>query len=305
MILGEFAFNPDAINDWSDLKNITMNFGFHNGAIISDFPKTWIRMLKQKAKDELEGTRQYLDVIERLDRIKSEYLIKRTREYDNENTWLDNALKENAGLAFYKIVNDTDVAHESNVISFEKLDETIFDGLREGVINRHARDIANEASLVLECSKNIKIIDPFFSSQRGYQNTISEIFNILSNNRREDVQIEVHASIMRGGNEVDIEREKQNFHRYLPAAITKGKSLTVVWWNDNDTKELHPRYLLSERAGIRYDRGFLEPGDISERDTETDVSMMSRKMANEVWNKYRPETSKFKIVDQIIIQGTN
>lgn len=303
MIVGEFAINPDAIKNWSDLKNITMNFGFHNGAIISDFPNTWIRELKQKAKDELEGTRQYLDIIERLDHIKSGYIIKRMREYDNEHTWLDNALKENSGFAFYKIVNDADVANEPKIISFEKLDEKVFSDLREGVISRHAEDIASVAALILECSKNIKIIDPYFSSHRGYKNTINEIFKLLAYNRKQNVEVEVHASFMQGGRQVNIESEKEKLIRYFSRVIPKEKQLTVMWWNDNDTKELHPRYLLSERAGIRYDRGFLEPSELSERDTKTDVSMMSKKMADDVWNKYRAETSAFKVVDKQIIQG--
>lgn len=81
MILEEFAFNPEALKEWRDLKTVTMNFGFHNGAVISSFPKNWIVTLKQKAEIELNGKAEYLRVIERLRIIKEGILIKSGREF--------------------------------------------------------------------------------------------------------------------------------------------------------------------------------------------------------------------------------
>jgi len=85
--------------------------------------------------------------------------------------------------------------------------------------------------------------------------------------------------------------------------IPKGKGITFNWWNDNLSKEIHPRYLLMERAGIRYDRGFQEPHDREEREFTTDISILSVHESNESWKQYSKELSHFKIEKTLTITG--
>lgn len=304
MILGEFAVDPAVIDDWNDLKVLTMNFGFHNGAVISNFPPAWIGLLKQKAKKELDGTREYLEIVERLKLLKDEYFVKRAREFSDKKSWVENAVQENDKDPFYKIINSFKAEAVKGGIVFADVDETLFNDLRDGYCHRHAIGLAEEARLLLECSKHIKIIDPFISSHRGYKATIKEILDIaILQNRRPNVCVEVHASAMQGGREVDIDREKGAFLDDFPQIIPRGSVLKIYWWNDPNTNEIHPRYLVSERGGVKYDRGFLEPNELTEKDSNTDVSMMTRKKVDEVWNQYTPETSKYNVIDQVVIEG--
>ena len=105
MILEEFALNPEAIKEWRDLNTITMNFGFHNGAVISSFPKNWLATLKQKAEIELNGKTEYLRVIEKLRIIKEGVLIKSGREFKPEHDWINNSIMQHEQKPFHKIIH--------------------------------------------------------------------------------------------------------------------------------------------------------------------------------------------------------
>ena len=301
MILGEFAINPEAIQSWTDLRIISMRFGFENGAVISDFPKPWVATLKQKAEQELKGTREYLAVVERLNRIKKEFLINRVRAYDAADDWVSNAMVQNKELEFHKII---DINAAKGVDAFDDIDERLFEGLREGSIHRYAADLAQAACLLLENSKKIKIIDPFISPHRGCQKSIKEIINVIQKgNRAQNIQLELHTSSRRSGKDVDVAKEKSEIDTIYQSLVSAGMSFRVYWWKDDETNELHPRYLVTERGGIRYDRGFIEPNELSEKDSETDVSMMTQKRANEVWGTYTSESSKYEVIDSLEIVG--
>lgn len=301
MILGEFAINPEVIEDWTDLRILSMRFGFEHGAVISDFPKPWISSLKQRAEQDLKGTRKYLSVIEQLNRIKKEFLINRARTYDVAEDWVNNAVTQHEAFAFYKII---DINAAKGVDAFCDIDEKLFEGLREGSTHRHAEDLAQVACLLLENSKKIKIIDPFISPHRGCQKSIKEIINVIQRgNRAQNIQLELHTSSSRSGKDVDVANEKTEIETIYQPLVSAGMSLRVYWWKDDETNELHPRYLVTERGGMRYDRGFIEPNELSEKDSDTDVSMMTQERANEVWGTYTPEASKYEVIDTLGIIG--
>lgn len=304
MILGEFAVNPDAIKEWRDLKVITMGFGFANGAVISLFPKNWIAGLKHKAETDLKGTREYLSVIEKLNYIKNEVLIKSGREFDPKQDWISNSILQHGKKNFYKIVHVDSVAGHSEVIGFDDLDVAIFKDLREGKIQRKASVFADVSRLLLVNSKNIQFIDPFFSAKdTKYFKTLEEMLRTAGYFERENVSIQIHASYMHSKVEVDIESEKFNINKYFKSIIPAGKKIEFYWWNDEGSAEIHPRYLITERGGIRFDRGFAEPNDFNQQESETDVAMMTSNMVNSVTPKYKEDSSPFKVVDKYIVHG--
>jgi hypothetical protein len=304
MILGEFAVNPDVIKEWRDLRMITMNFGFDHGAVISLFPKNWIAGLKQKAETDLKGTKEYLNVIEKLNTIKNEVLIKSGREYDPTQDWINNSIRQHQAKNFYKIIHIDDLPAHTYVIGFDELDEAVFKDLREGKIKRKASVMAEVSRLLLVNSKNIQFIDPFFSAKdTKFFKTLEEMLCVADFDRRNNVSIQIHASYIQSKVEVDIEREKISLDNYFKTKISAGKSIEFYWWDDQGSAEIHPRYLITEKGGIRFDRGFAEPNDFDQQEAETDVAMITTSMVNSISPKYKEDSSPYKIIDKYIVHG--
>jgi hypothetical protein len=303
MILAEFAVNPDAIKEWRDLKIITMNFGFEHGAVISLFPSKWIAGLKQKAEAELKGTREYLGVIEKLNTIKNDVLIKSGREYDPTQAWIDNSIRQHQTKNFYKIIHVDGLPGQTDVIGFDDLDETVFRDLREGTIKRKASVLAEVSRLLLVNSKNVQFIDPFFSAKgTKFFKTLEEMLRVADYDGR-NVSIQVHASYKHSNTSVDIEDEKQILDRHLKPRISVGKRIEFYWWDDNNTAEIHARYLITEKGGIRFDRGFAEPNVLNQQEADTDVSMMTNSMINSIAPKYNESSSAYRVVGKHTVHG--
>jgi len=313
MILGEFAVNHEAIieRELRDLSAITMLFGFHNGAIISSFPSNWLAKIKDKARSELDGTTEYLRVIEQLDFIKKNILIKSGRGYDGNNSWLENALTQQEEKPFFRIIHSDSSPSHAEVLSFDKLDQRVIENLREGKVKRDATSLAEVSRLLLANSNNIQFIDPYFSAQanngklnQGFFKSFEQMFNFARVFERNNIaSIHIHTSYKHGQTEVDIEGEKEILNKHYKKLVPSSQSIKFFWWDDEDTGEVHPRYLVTEKGGIRFDRGFIEPASHEQREAETDVSMMTTKMIALISQQYRKESSSYTVVDTHIVQG--
>ena len=97
----------------------------------------------------------------------------------------------------------------------------------------------------------------------------------------------------------------EGLEKFLPRELVKGFAVDFFWWNDPDTREIHPRYLLTDLGGIRFDRGFEQPSDHDQRAGMTDVCMMTRQKVDKEWNRYRKEASRFELVHSHRVTGVN
>lgn len=304
MILAEFAVNPDVIKEWRDLKIISMNFGFDHGAVISLFPKNWIAALKQKAETELKGTKEYLSVIEKLNTIKNDVLIKSGRDYDPKQAWIDNSIRQHQAKNFYKIIHDDGMPVHADVIGFDDLDESVFRDLRAGWIKRKASVLADVSRLLLVNSKNIQFIDPFFSAKdTKFFKTLEEMLRVAGYFGRDNVSVQIHASYIHSKVQVDIASEIIKLDKHLKNIIPAGKSLEFYWWDDLGTAEIHPRCLITEKGGIDFDRGFAEPNDLNQKEADTKVSMMTKSMVDAIATKYNEASSSYRVVGKHTVYG--
>ncbi|MNR52471.1 hypothetical protein D3C85_1723270 [compost metagenome] len=51
-------------------------------------------------------------------------------------------------------------------------------------------------------------------------------------------------------------------------------------------QDFHARYLFSQRAGLRFDRGFVEPEDHAQRDHLSDVACLDESRVTELNSRY-------------------
>jgi hypothetical protein len=306
MLLAEFAVDPDTITDWKELTLIEARFGFHNGAVISEFPKSWLRDLSQRARKDLYGKAEYLKVEKRLADLKQGYLIGSGREYTGDKSWYENACAQRDSKPFHRIVTPHE-ADADDVREIWGLTDKDFDDLHDTQIQKKTTSYSEAALLLLANSKSIKFVDPYFSGRRGYQKGLSCLLEAAGmGNRHNIAKVEIHTSdlAVEKGKGFDLEFEKSLIRKHITPLLTAGFEVKFYWWKDLGKKEVHPRYLMTERAGIRFDRGFNIPSELDAQEGLTDVTMMKPQKLNTEWNRYRPEATVFSLIDKLKIVGT-
>ena len=73
------------------------------------------------------------------------------------------------------------------------------------------------------------------------------------------------------------------------------------WQRNDDGDKPHPRYVLTERGGIRFEYG------LDEWDGEgqtTDVSLLSHSLYKQRWKDYQKETAAYHLYDNCTVTGS-
>jgi hypothetical protein len=89
-------------------------------------------------------------------------------------------------------------------------------------------------------------------------------------------------------------------HEKLAPLIPQDSSMKVYIWDQKyGGDKLHPRYVLTEFGGIRFEVGL----DEGRKGETTDVSLLDHSLYEERWRDYQKETAAFDLVDEITIEG--
>jgi hypothetical protein len=75
----------------------------------------------------------------------------------------------------------------------------------------------------------------------------------------------------------------------------------VRWRKERETagETLHPRYILTDRGGIRVDHG-LDEGEPGET---TDIGLLSENLYSQRWGEYQRGTGVHEFVDEVTVFG--
>src|SRR5260370_37058994 len=122
-MLYEYAVEPRAIgSSWQTFRYVIEKFGFDRGRLISQFPKTWFRLVYE-ATDGLQPVEKKR-VEEALNLAKRNKIVKLGRGYDpNSGDWIHNALAQNAILPFHAIIATENPGAHHQVLLVAELDE--------------------------------------------------------------------------------------------------------------------------------------------------------------------------------------
>lgn len=288
----EFAVDPEALNNWERFRYVIEKFGIEKGRLISRFPKRWERVLL----NNFTGTViQKKSVEERLINIKSKYLIS-GRSYDTNINWLENALNKNLENNFKAILALCVRADTPQLLNIDDLDETneyfkIETGLK---VKRKAKELSEVVIPLLEASRRITFVDPNFDPNSRFINVFIYLMNSLKST--EIISIEYHLK-----KDYDFVLFKKNCESKLKKLIPKSRKIKFVRWENSDLIEkMHPRYVFTERGGIRIDYGL----DEGQGEETTDVQLLNDNLYDERFKQYLKETSPFRFADELEIEGT-
>ncbi len=283
IVLAEFAVNPACICSSADVSLCQKVFGFEHGAVISDFPNGWYKNIRERAKQMQEPDRE--NFLGKLLLLR-ERAVARVRPSVAGGSWLEQALASNAAHQFHAIIDEVESANCRGYAAAMD-DENLRSGLRENKVPRNATDLIKSFWPLVVSSDRFSIVDPFIKPDHAHKNFLRELVAARRSVNRSLLYLDLHMEFD------DDPREKRDGSLASKAAFRSwandvGENLvfTLHWWMDGGVGELHPRYLITERGGVRLDRGAVIPPLLDQQDHDTDVSMMTDHFVKEVERRY-------------------
>ena len=293
-----FAIEPDAINNWSDLRYTVEKFGYSKGLLIARYPGKWERMVMETCKlnnvSDLDLTR----IVEKLRTIKGDRLVRMGLTYGDGN-WLENVGVDavlnqlSAVLVRNQIVSD----------KFHRIDdahENLFENRRDFRVKRNANALAEAAKYLLTTSVELVLVDPYFQSKRKCTKVLDSMLRICQANEAIPSQVIVFTDYSIDSRDSIIVRKE--YENQLQAFVELDVKVTIYRVaGDQLDQDFHARYLFNHKAGLRFDRGFVQPEDHNEREHETDVICMDTAFANELYTRFIESRESINIVDEIVL----
>jgi hypothetical protein len=281
VILGEFAVNPGCVTSINELTRMLRVFGFSHGAVVSEFPAKWVAEVKGKATLLEEPARTAF--MEKVNRLRDKALVRLSREASGA-TWLDRARASNCVRPFHGIL------HKEKGAGFDSFDEVMNDdefppGLREGKAVRNPDAMVNAILPLVQCSERFSLIDPYFGPDEHFLKFVKKLVERNREIKNRALYLDIHLEHDRESKGEVGTFEIRRFKDWV-AELPERLVVKVRWWDDERTGELHPRYLITERGGVRFDRGFITPQEYAQRENDADLSMMTEAFIKEVEHRY-------------------
>jgi hypothetical protein len=310
-MIHEFAVDPVAINNWQNFRYVIDDFGVENGKLISRFPRSWKSEVYEACSACRDVERKRIEA--RLIDVDN-LLVSRGREYIRGKTWFENAESQHSIKPFRAIISVSNPSNNPSILIAEKIDKKnnpLWKVPRERKVRRSAKHLAECASLLLMISKEILFVDPHFDFvDRRYDSEIRRFYNTmvhlieLSIQDKKPTRLELHVKrkYEDGVDPEDTLKKFQNLcHEKLAPLIPQGSSMKVyIWDQKNIGDKLHPRYILTEFGGIRFEVGL----DEGRKGETTDVSLLDHSHYEDRWRDYQKETAAFDPVGEpVVVEG--
>lgn len=88
-----FAIEPEAIDNWKDLKYALEKFGYSKGLLIARFPKPWPRLVIEACERRGVGEVERARIVEKLRQAQSDRLVRMGLPFDGDD-WIANAKRD-------------------------------------------------------------------------------------------------------------------------------------------------------------------------------------------------------------------
>lgn len=302
-MLVEYAVDPSVLGNWNDFRHLVSHFGQQHGRMISQFPKKWKALVYDAAAKNTEIDRKRIE--ESLKNIDDK-LFRQSREYDGGKPWIRNAIACQLDHPFRAIIGEANPDELYYVLRIDELDEpdkccVLWHVHKECRVARNMNAMVICALPLLSQSRHIQMVDPHFGPESPrYRRTLQGFA---------DAALRVSPGITRFEYHLEAKSTHEFFSQTclqeLPRVIPKSLQIRFVRWKQrNGGEKLHPRYLLTDVAGLRYEAG-LDEG----RDGETvDVTLLDPGLYSVRWKEFQDASpsnmnSTFEYVDEVTVEG--
>lgn len=299
-MLHEYALDPRCLNEWDTFIRLTEQFGIPYGRLISQFPKTWLRIVHEVCGHFTFRQRQIMG--DKLAKLKRQALIRSGRKYNSATAWIENAIQQHHIIPFHAIIADQNQEElEFVLIAKEIIAETaLWSVPREAPIPRTADSLGAAVGPLLKMSKRILFVDKRFEpSTLRWQDALRKFLDLAIDGRASTPDFEYHMQY----DHKDTTKTEE-FYRYcddeLSGLVPAGVEIHLFRWDKKAKGEgIHARYILTERGGIRIDWGL----DTGREGETTDVTLMDENLWKKRLEDYYETSETFDLMDKVCIKG--
>lgn len=297
-MIREYGLEPSLLSNWDNFRYFIEKFGVPQGRLISRFPRDW----KRRVYDSLAGCR----VMERK-RIEEglvnidKLLFKRHSQWNNEVMWLDNAEQEHARKPFHAIIAKTNPRGLTYVLEADTLTDAnpLWKTQRCMIIPRSPEAIAGCARTLIQVSKIVKLVDPYFAPNAlRYRQTLDAICSCFSlHDSGANFRFEIHVK--------DGSQSPQYFQsiclKVLPPLVPNTFQIHVMQWEEIPGGEkLHNRFILTDKGGLSFGVGL----DSGEEGHSDEVHLLEEDVSRARFSQYNIPSTVFGLVNSFSIAGT-
>ncbi len=293
-----FAIEPDAINNWQDLRYALEKFGYGKGLLIARFPKTWMRLVIEACKRNGVRDIELKRIEEKLRQAKDDRLVRMGLPFAGDD-WLSNAqndaVRDNLSAVLVRHKLEADRFH-----CLADVDEALFDNRRDVLVKRNAQALAEAARYVLLSSDRIVLVDPYFQAKPKCCKVLEAMVDLCREQEHRLIEVSIFTAQSTDERRVDL--IAADYEMMLRSVLGQGLSLRIHLLPDADLDhDFHARYVFSQRAGLRFDRGFVEPTDHGQREHLTDVGCLDQSKVAELNSRYLASEDGLANAEPIIL----
>jgi hypothetical protein len=296
-MLEEYAVDPQGLGRLGPMWMLMEQFGVSKGRVLVDFPKRWTRLVHDAAKEANCPTMEMKSIEERLKRLKLAFASTSSgREYVGD-PWLDAAIKAHAKQKFRAII--CEATENSSDAFLNPLDATddhpLWRATIACAIQRTPMEIAACASALGRISKELIFVDPYINDEPKYMRSFLAVLLASGADDRTFRKIEFHVTSKCGR----LELFEASVRKKVFRQIGRPQEIHLFQWERLEGGDnMHARYFLTERGGMRFDYGLAEgnPGET------TDVHLLTDELYRARRKDYEPTSAAFKLLGHRIVQ---
>ena len=304
----EFAVDPTVMADAVSCAYVLDQMGFVHARMISGFPKwkVWKDLVKKACGDADVPDVQKKAILLRVEASKEKF-VATDRLYRKQLDWIKNVRTQYPERPFDAVVS---VATEDGISPCLVVGEFLPDDeawvvSRGSVIERTAAAMAAVAKPLVMNSRELVFVDPYFDPLSAqWRNPLCAILAAATLNGRAIRRCEFHLKVQRDreGLVYNNKQFETICQQYLPATLPSGVQLTLVRWDElTDGERPHPRYVLTELGGIRFDVG-LDEGQAGQ---STDAEIVAPEIFSHRRAQYAVDSNAFRLVQKVHVRSSN
>lgn len=297
----EYALEPEMVAAWGDRQAhrfYSREFGLGSGRLVSRYPKKWAKKVWNSFSGSNDMDRKRLE--EFLTRLQEIMIKRKGYHWDEEQSWLDNAMAEHNRYPFRAVLSGKNPKGQPGIICEEDL-ETVpchgWDNPHGISVNRNVHEMADAVGSMLSCCRRVKFIDPHMSPGRSdFKNSLGAFLCILASERPVGPPelIEIHTALHDG----TAEFLQQSYAKLIPIGL---RVILYQWQERIGGQRLHNRYILTDIGGVSFQHG-LDTG--KEGDTD-DINRLDIEQYEVRCKQFDPLVPAFDFAaDPLIITGT-
>ncbi len=289
------AVEPKAFKDASEFLGFISQFGFHQGRFIGSYPTKWIRHVMK----HLDANASDLERATAIEHIKRDItfgnrILNVAAPLDQTPAaWLENASKGKRDGIFQDVIVGR--GNSSEFQSFP-IPPDYFDKFpRNQRVLSDPNGYGDVAKILLSTSYEIAIFDPFLSKGRDTWRVVLDKFSSIAAKGG----ICERFNIFTLEDRTDSPQATRKWANSFYTNVRKHVNVTHYVLRDegNIDADDHPRYLISIKGALHFDKGFESDSPPRKRQ----VSVVDKALHDELCKQFLEDVDKclpFKIVGQ-------